>query len=82
MFRLRQTWNDIFPLNKLQTIDRSIHQLDSGWPLPAGSSSSTIHLNPLFLSRVSQKTIQIPTLLLFYYTLYLTYLDFTRYSRT
>ncbi|XP_050299204.1 pre-mRNA cleavage complex 2 protein Pcf11 isoform X2 [Anthonomus grandis grandis] len=48
MFKLRQTWNDVFPLMKLYAIDVQIHQIDPAWPVTALPSNS-IHLNPKFL---------------------------------
>lgn len=48
MFKLRQTWNDVFPQMKLYAIDVQIHQIDPAWPVTAQPSNS-IHLNPKFL---------------------------------
>ncbi|XP_066254099.1 polyadenylation and cleavage factor homolog 11-like isoform X1 [Euwallacea similis] len=48
MFKLRQTWNDVFPQMKLYAIDVQIHQIDPAWPVTAQPANS-IHLNPRFL---------------------------------
>lgn len=48
MFKLRQTWNDVFPQMKLYAIDVQIHQIDPAWPVTAQPTNS-IHFNPRFL---------------------------------
>lgn len=35
MFKLRQTWNDVFPQNKLYAIDVQIRHYDPAWPITA-----------------------------------------------
>lgn len=49
MFKLRQTWNNIFPQMKLYAIDVQIRMLDPAWPVTAQPTSNSIHLNPKFL---------------------------------
>lgn len=50
MFRLRQTWNDVFPQKKLYAIDVQINTLDPAWPVTAAPPpSNSIHFNPKFL---------------------------------
>lgn len=56
MWKLRQTWNEIFPPNKLSDLDVQVHSIDPAWPISSSSSSaqskSIIHVNPKFLSMV------------------------------
>ncbi|KAJ8944029.1 hypothetical protein NQ318_021745 [Aromia moschata] len=49
MFKLRQTWNDVFPQMKLYAIDVQINLLDPAWPVTAKPPSNSIHFNPKFL---------------------------------
>ncbi|CAG7733227.1 unnamed protein product [Allacma fusca] len=57
LWKLRQTWNDVFPTKKLYSIDVRCHQVDPGWPITAAPpNSATIHVNPKFL----QKALTIP----------------------
>ncbi|XP_054263515.1 uncharacterized protein LOC128986927 isoform X2 [Macrosteles quadrilineatus] len=46
MFKLRQTWSDVFPQKVIYALDAKVHQIDPAWPL--GSPPSTVHLNPKF----------------------------------
>ncbi|KAF7266810.1 hypothetical protein GWI33_019914 [Rhynchophorus ferrugineus] len=48
MFKLRQTWNEVFPPLKLYAIDVQINTIDPAWPVTAQPTNS-IHLNPKFL---------------------------------
>ncbi|XP_066141095.1 polyadenylation and cleavage factor homolog 11-like isoform X2 [Euwallacea fornicatus] len=48
MFKLRQTWNDVFPQMKLYAIDVQIHQIDPAWPVTA-QPANNINLNSRFL---------------------------------
>ncbi|KAG8225208.1 hypothetical protein J437_LFUL009053, partial [Ladona fulva] len=52
MFKLRQTWNDLFPLKKLYAVDVRVNSMDPAWPITAPPPTS-IHLNPRFLSMSS-----------------------------
>lgn len=50
MFKLRQTWNELFPQMKLYAIDVQISLLDPAWPVTAKPSpNNSIHFNPKFL---------------------------------
>ncbi|KAG5886429.1 hypothetical protein JTB14_035721 [Gonioctena quinquepunctata] len=49
MFKLRQTWNEVFPQMKLYAIDVQINLLDPAWPVTAMPPSNRIHFNPKFL---------------------------------
>ncbi|CAG9762223.1 unnamed protein product [Ceutorhynchus assimilis] len=55
MFKLRQTWNDVFPQMKLYAIDVQIRQIDPAWPVTAQPANS-IHLNPKFLKSTTPTT--------------------------
>lgn len=58
MWKLRQTWNDVFPPKKLFSLDVRVQSIDPAWPITAPSnsiSSGSIHVNPRFLSMVSSK---------------------------
>ncbi|XP_016845567.1 uncharacterized protein LOC100121761 isoform X2 [Nasonia vitripennis] len=56
MWKLRQTWSEIFPPNKLSALDVQVHSIDPAWPISSSPSSasaqskSIIHVNPKFLS--------------------------------
>lgn len=45
MFQLRQTWNDVFPIQKLSALDVQVSAIDPNWPIV---SPPKIHLNPNF----------------------------------
>lgn len=50
MFKLRQTWNEIFPPKKMYAIDLRVKGIDPAWPiLVPKPSQKNIHLNPKFL---------------------------------
>lgn len=55
MFKLRQTWNNIFPQKKLYAIDVQISMLDPAWPVTAQAPSNKIHFNPKFLNQSKSK---------------------------
>ena len=55
MFKLRQTWNNIFPQMKLYAIDVQISMLDPAWPVTAQPPSNSIHFNPKFLKTTKPK---------------------------
>ncbi|XP_043484064.1 uncharacterized protein LOC122512348 isoform X2 [Leptopilina heterotoma] len=53
MFKLRQTWYNVFPAKKLYLLDVRVNAVDPAWPirpLPASISGSSIHVNPRFFS--------------------------------
>lgn len=54
MWKLRQTWNDVFPPKKLFSLDVRVQSIDPAWPVTAPSNnnitSGSIHVNPRFLS--------------------------------
>uniref|UniRef100_A0A4W3JWC6 Pre-mRNA cleavage complex 2 protein Pcf11 n=1 Tax=Callorhinchus milii TaxID=7868 RepID=A0A4W3JWC6_CALMI len=54
LFKLRSTWDDMFPLKRLYALDVKVNKLDPAWPikpLPPNVNSSSIHVNPKFLNR-------------------------------
>ncbi|XP_044747755.1 uncharacterized protein LOC123308987 isoform X2 [Coccinella septempunctata] len=53
MFKLRQTWNEVFSPKKLYAIDVQIRVLDPAWPVTAPVPKNCIHLNPKFLKNTS-----------------------------
>ncbi|KAM3934511.1 pre-mRNA cleavage complex 2 protein Pcf11 isoform 2-T2 [Leptodactylus fuscus] len=54
LFKLRSTWDDLFPSKKLYTLDLRVNQHDPAWPvkpLPPNVNSPSIHVNPKFLNK-------------------------------
>ncbi|XP_016845564.2 uncharacterized protein LOC100121739 isoform X3 [Nasonia vitripennis] len=70
MWKLRQTWSEVFPPKKLFALDVKVHNIDPAWPiapLPANnvSAAKSIHVNPKFLTTQQHqeraaKTVSIP----------------------
>ncbi|XP_076641398.1 pcf11 cleavage and polyadenylation factor subunit isoform X2 [Halictus rubicundus] len=59
MWKLRQTWNDVFPAKKLFSLDVRVQSIDPAWPItasPNSVSSGSIHVNPRFFSMPQQST--------------------------
>ncbi|KTG33851.1 hypothetical protein cypCar_00003667 [Cyprinus carpio] len=59
LFKLRSTWDEIFPLKKLYALDVRVNSLDPAWPikpLPPNVNAS-IHVNPKFLKPAASPTI-------------------------
>ncbi|XP_015187887.1 PREDICTED: uncharacterized protein LOC107072450 isoform X2 [Polistes dominula] len=57
MWKLRQTWNDVFPAKKLFSLDVRVQSIDPAWPItasPTSISSGSIHVNPRFLTMPQQ----------------------------
>ncbi|KAM9365908.1 pre-mRNA cleavage complex 2 protein Pcf11-like [Pholidichthys leucotaenia] len=50
LFKLRSTWDDVFPLKKLYALDVRVNSLDPAWPIKL--LSPTV---PMFLKQVGQK---------------------------
>lgn len=60
MFKLRQTWNDIFPNKKMYAIDVRVNLIDPAWPVTAVApeqGQGSIHVNPRFLIQVIACTV-------------------------
>ncbi|OWF46603.1 uncharacterized protein LOC110455499 isoform X2 [Mizuhopecten yessoensis] len=56
MFKVRQTWNEIFPNRKLYAVDVRVNLVDPAWPVTAQPPvESSIHVNPKFLAAKQQK---------------------------
>ncbi|KAK1875209.1 Pre-mRNA cleavage complex 2 protein Pcf11 [Dissostichus eleginoides] len=54
LFKLRSTWEDVFPLKKLYALDVRVNSVDPAWPikaLPPSVSNASIHVNPKFLKQ-------------------------------
>ncbi|KAM6447640.1 pre-mRNA cleavage complex 2 protein Pcf11 [Liasis olivaceus] len=54
LFKLRSTWDEIFPLKILYALDVRVNSVDPAWPvkpLPPNVNTSSIHVNPKFLSK-------------------------------
>ncbi|XP_048348967.1 pre-mRNA cleavage complex 2 protein Pcf11 isoform X1 [Sphaerodactylus townsendi] len=54
LFKLRSTWDEIFPLKKLYALDVRVNSIDPAWPikpLPPNVNTSSIHVNPKFLNK-------------------------------
>lgn len=54
LFKLRSTWDDVFPPKKLYALDVRVNSVDPAWPikpLPPNANPS-IHVNPKFLKQV------------------------------
>ncbi|KAK4008023.1 hypothetical protein OUZ56_013182 [Daphnia magna] len=60
MFKLRQTWSDVFPPKKLYALDVRVKSIDPAWPVTAPLPTS-IHLNPAFLPKSSSSNVTKPT---------------------
>lgn len=55
MFKLRQTWSELFPNKKLYALDVRVHHIDPAWPItakPPETGAANIHVNPRFLIKV------------------------------
>lgn len=52
MFKLRETWHDVFPATKLYQMDVKVNLIDPAWPIQAQPHQSNIHVNPNFLKKV------------------------------
>ncbi|XP_076760472.1 pcf11 cleavage and polyadenylation factor subunit isoform X1 [Xylocopa sonorina] len=62
MWKLRQTWNDVFPAKKLFSLDVRVQSIDPAWPItasPTNVSSGSIHVNPRFFSMPQQSATSI-----------------------
>lgn len=54
LFKLRSTWDDVFPLKKLYSLDVRVNSLDPAWPIKPlpPTVNASIHVNPKFLKQV------------------------------
>uniref|UniRef100_A0A4W6FCA6 Pre-mRNA cleavage complex 2 protein Pcf11 n=1 Tax=Lates calcarifer TaxID=8187 RepID=A0A4W6FCA6_LATCA len=55
LFKLRSTWDDVFPLKKLYALDVRVNSVDPAWPIKPlpPTVNASIHVNPKFLKQVS-----------------------------
>ncbi|XP_068454962.1 pre-mRNA cleavage complex 2 protein Pcf11 [Clinocottus analis] len=55
LFKLRSTWDDVFPLKRLYALDLRVHSVDPAWPIkplpPTVTANASIHVNPKFLKQ-------------------------------
>ncbi|KAH0625230.1 hypothetical protein JD844_033535 [Phrynosoma platyrhinos] len=59
LFKLRSTWDEIFPLKKLYALDVRVNSVDPAWPikpLPPNVNTSSIHVNPKFLNKSPEES--------------------------
>ncbi|KAM9333156.1 pre-mRNA cleavage complex 2 protein Pcf11-like [Pholidichthys leucotaenia] len=61
LFKLRSTWDDVFPLKKLYALDVRVNSLDPAWPIKPlpPTVNASIHVNPKFLKQ-SDETVPSP----------------------
>ncbi|CAJ1063639.1 pre-mRNA cleavage complex 2 protein Pcf11 isoform X2 [Xyrichtys novacula] len=53
LFKLRSTWDDVFPLKKLYALDVRVNSVDVAWPIKPlpPTINASIHVNPKFLKQ-------------------------------
>jgi pre-mRNA cleavage complex 2 protein Pcf11 len=61
LFKLRNTWNDVFTPTVLTDLDKVVNKMDPAWPImkpkaPA-SQPTNIHINPAVFGRTSNVSI-------------------------
>ncbi|KAM3958336.1 uncharacterized protein ACR2FA_007662 [Aphomia sociella] len=61
MFKLRETWHDVFPATKLYQLDVKVNLIDPAWPIQAQPQQSNIHVNPNFLKKPVATTSAVAT---------------------
>uniref|UniRef100_A0A8C6MD83 Pre-mRNA cleavage complex 2 protein Pcf11 n=1 Tax=Nothobranchius furzeri TaxID=105023 RepID=A0A8C6MD83_NOTFU len=62
LFKLRSTWDEVFPLKKLYALDVRVNSLDPAWPIkPLPSPTNAIHVNPKFLKQEASSPKAAPT---------------------
>lgn len=57
LFKLRSTWEDVFPLKKLYALDVRVNSVDPAWPIKPlpPTVNASIHVNPKFLKQVCMR---------------------------
>ncbi|XP_037125271.1 pre-mRNA cleavage complex 2 protein Pcf11 isoform X1 [Syngnathus acus] len=62
LFKLRSTWDEVFPLKKLYALDVRVNSVDPAWPIKPlpPTVNASIHVNPKFLKQ-SEETPPRPT---------------------
>ncbi|XP_077402073.1 pre-mRNA cleavage complex 2 protein Pcf11 [Vanacampus margaritifer] len=53
LFKLRSTWDEVFPLKKLYALDARVNSVDPAWPIKPlpPTVNASIHVNPKFLKQ-------------------------------
>uniref|UniRef100_A0A8C6WUS9 Pre-mRNA cleavage complex 2 protein Pcf11 n=1 Tax=Neogobius melanostomus TaxID=47308 RepID=A0A8C6WUS9_9GOBI len=52
LFKLRSTWDEVFPAKKLYALDVRVSSVDPAWPIkPLPPAANRIHVNPNFLKQ-------------------------------
>ncbi|XP_053564640.1 pre-mRNA cleavage complex 2 protein Pcf11 [Bombina bombina] len=54
LYKLRSTWDEIFPSKKMFALDVRVNSIDPAWPvkpLPPNVNTASIHVNPKFLNK-------------------------------
>ncbi|XP_037322836.2 pre-mRNA cleavage complex 2 protein Pcf11 isoform X1 [Pungitius pungitius] len=56
LFKLRSTWEDVFPLKKLYALDVRVNSVDPAWPIKPlpPTVNASIHVNPKFLKQADE----------------------------
>uniref|UniRef100_A0A7N6BLR2 Pre-mRNA cleavage complex 2 protein Pcf11 n=1 Tax=Anabas testudineus TaxID=64144 RepID=A0A7N6BLR2_ANATE len=60
LFKLRSTWDDVFPLKKLYALDVRVNSLDPAWPIKSLPPTGSIHVNPKFLKQAPPPAVPAP----------------------
>ncbi|KAF6740011.1 Pre-mRNA cleavage complex 2 protein Pcf11 [Oryzias melastigma] len=56
LFKLRSTWDEVFPTKKLYLLDVRVNSLDPAWPIKPlpPTVNSSIHINPKFFKQTEE----------------------------
>uniref|UniRef100_A0A8C7YPW5 Pre-mRNA cleavage complex 2 protein Pcf11 n=1 Tax=Oryzias sinensis TaxID=183150 RepID=A0A8C7YPW5_9TELE len=56
LFKLRSTWDEVFPTKKLYLLDVKVNSLDPAWPIKPlpPTVNSSIHINPKFFKQTEE----------------------------
>ena len=59
LFKLRSTWDEVFPPKKLYALDVRVNSLDPAWPIKPlpPTVNASIHVNPRFLKQVRSRAL-------------------------
>ncbi|XP_061558719.1 pre-mRNA cleavage complex 2 protein Pcf11 [Phycodurus eques] len=63
LFKLRSTWDEVFPLKKLYALDVRVNSVDPAWPIKPlpPTVNASIHVNPKFLKQSEEAPSPRPT---------------------
>nr|XP_020489062.1 LOW QUALITY PROTEIN: pre-mRNA cleavage complex 2 protein Pcf11 [Labrus bergylta] len=63
LFKLRSTWDDVFPLKKMYALDVRVNSVDPAWPIKPlpPTINASIHVNPKFLKQSEEVSSPPPT---------------------